>query len=121
MSNRAPRASRELTAAREKVERACALLLSPSPEALDQCAPLVEAAVAVVAACREALEPPVEPGAAAEGRRLQAQVRRAWCLLEAAAAYQNNWAKRLATLTAGYNRRGEPAAVASSSRMSLRG
>ncbi len=122
-SGLALRLTEQLAAAREKLDRACDLLLSPSPEALDQCAPLLQAAVTEVTACQAAMAGPVrpEPGAAAEGRRLQAAVRRARLLLESAAEYHRNWTRRMGAMSAGYDGRGEPAAVDRGRRLILRG
>jgi hypothetical protein len=122
MSDRA-QLSEQLAAARENLDRACELLLSPSPEALDQCAPLLEAAVTKVTACQQAVagQEWTAPGASAEGRRLQAAVRRARRLLDSAAEYHQNWARRIGALSAGYDGRGEPAEVDRGRRLILRG
>jgi hypothetical protein len=113
----------QLSAAREKLDQACALLLSPSPEALDLCTPLLQAAIAHVTACQAAIGSPAqaEPDASAEGRRLHAAVRRARCLLEAAATYHQNWARRMGAMSAGYDGRGEPALVERGRRLILQG
>lgn len=118
-----PNLTGQLAAAREKLDRACDLLLAPSPAALDQCALLLEAAVTTVAACQAVIAAPAqtEPGASAEARRLQAAVRRARCLLESAAEYHQNWARRMGTMSAGYDGRGEPAAIDRGRRLILRG
>jgi hypothetical protein len=123
MSNQAHGVTEQLAAARKETERACDLLLAPSPEALDRCASLLQAAVAQVTASKAALASPAqrEPGATAEGRRLQAAVRRARRLLEAAAEYHQNWARRIGTMSAGYDGRGEPAAVERGRRLIIRG
>jgi len=123
MSSAAPQLTGHLSDAREKLDRVCDLLLSPSPEALDQCTPLFQAAIARVTACQAAATRPAqtEPGAPAEALRLQSAVRRARCLLEAAAEYHQKWARRIATMSAGYDGRGEPAAVDQGRRLILRG
>jgi hypothetical protein len=123
MSNQALGVTGQLAAARKELERACDLLLAPSPEALDRCADLLQAAVAQVTASQAAIATPAErePGAAAEGRRLQSAVRRARRLLDAAAEYHQNWARRMGTLSAGYDSRGEPAAVERGRRLIVRG
>ena len=122
MSN-TPQFSQQLAAAREDLDRASELLLSPSPAALDQCAPLLEAAVKKVTACQRAMADPAqcEPGAFTECSRLQAAVRRARRLLDSAAEYHQNWARRIGALSAGYDGRGEPAAVERGRRLILRG
>jgi hypothetical protein len=122
MSSHAP-VTEQLAAAHEKLDRACALLLSPSPEALDQCAPLLIAAIAHVTAGQDAIARPARADAAAsaEGRRLQAAVRRARRLLESAADYHHNWARRMGAMSAGYDGRGEPAAIERGRRLIVRG
>lgn len=119
----APNLTGQLADARQELERACDLLLSPSPAALDQCASLLETAVTKVAACQAAITDlqETEPGASAEGRRLQAAVRRARRLLESAAEYHQNWTRRIGAMSAGYDGRGEPVAVTQGRRLILRG
>jgi hypothetical protein len=127
MTNPAPQPSPQVTgqlvAAREKLDGACALLLSPTPGALDRCAPLLQAAIADVTACQTAIagRARAEPEAAAEARRLQGAVRQARCLLESAAAYHHNWARRMGVMSAGYDGRGEPAVVERGRRLIVRG
>lgn len=118
-----PTLTEQLAEAREKLDCACNLLLTPSPEALDQCAPLLEAAVIKVTACQKAIsgQQQTEPAASAEGRQLQAAVRRARRLLESAAEYHQNWIRRIGAMSAGYDGRGEPAAVDRGRRLMLRG
>jgi len=123
MSNQALGVTEQLAAARKELERVCDLLLAPSPEALDQCASLLQSAVAQVTASKAAIATPAprQPGATAEGRRLHAAVRRARRLLEAANEYHQNWARRIGILSAGYDGRGEPAAVERGRRLIIRG
>ena len=116
--------SEPLAAARTEVERACHLLLSPTPEQLDQSARRLSDAVAAVTACREAARgssQPPGPSVAAEARSLQQSIGRARRLLEAAAAFHANWVQYLGALCAGYTDRGEAAAVERASRLCARG
>jgi hypothetical protein len=100
----------------------CQILLSPSPPALDRCAPLLESAVAAVSACLSQLrsskgtQDEVE-----EAQRLRLAVRHAKRLLEGAAEFHQNWIRRLGALSGGYTGRGEPAAVERCSRMQIEG
>jgi hypothetical protein len=123
MSSLAHNLTGQLADARQELERVCDLLLSPSPAALDQCSSLLKTAVAKVAACQAAVTGPhqTEPGASVEGHRLQAAVRRARRLLESAAEYHQNWTRRIGAMSAGYDARGEPAAVTQGRRLILRG
>ncbi|HUI77679.1 MAG TPA: hypothetical protein VLY24_07170 [Bryobacteraceae bacterium] len=123
MSSHAITVVEQLADAREKLDRACELLLAPSPEALDRCAPLLEAAIHRLAACRSiiAAPPRTDPGAPEEGRRLRMAVRKTRRLLESAAAYHHNWLRRAGTMSAGYDNRGEPAAIPHGRRLILRG
>ena len=124
MSSRATKFAGQLADAREKVERACELLLAPSPVALDRCAPLFELAIGQMRECRDALAvlQTAEPAACLrESRRLRLAVGRARLLLENAAEYHQNWMRRLGSLSAGYDRRGEPAAVALGRRVVVKG
>jgi hypothetical protein len=123
MSSRAARLAEQLADAREQLERACDLLLTPSPDSLDRCASLLEAAVTKVTACQAAIAGPrqTEPDASMEGRRLQAVVRRARRLLDSAAEYHQNWSRRIGAMSAGYDGRGEPVSVDRGRRLILRG
>jgi hypothetical protein len=93
---------------RSEVERACGLLASPSAEALDRCAGVLESACSDLASCR-----PWVSGAQgnlealAEARRLQEAVRRASHLLQTARDYYAKWSQAWAALTNGYTPRGE--------------
>ncbi len=107
-----------LVAGREIAERVCRLLLRPSPEALDTCTTLLDAAVERLRSVR------VEPGdmqARAEARRLGSEVGRAARLLRSAAEYHAGWNRRLGARIGGYQAGGEPAWVARPALVSVKG
>jgi hypothetical protein len=114
-----PAAVEILRAARLHVSRACDLLRSPSPTALDACAEALENAVAALLSGCPMRPPDLE--ASAEAHRLQAAVNSAVRLLQSAADYHLRWAQMLGTLTAGYTPAGEAAAVAHPRRICLSG
>jgi hypothetical protein len=104
------------------VSDVCQILLSPSPAALDRCAPLLETAVAEVSAClHEMRKSKGTQNEVDEARRLRMAVYYAKRLLEGAAEFHQNWIRRLGALSGGYTGRGEPAAVARGSRMQVEG
>ena len=109
----------KLRSARTNLWHACELLLSPTPEVLDQCSALL-----VTTARNVAISWP-EPGgnqsALQEARQLQAAVRHARVLLDSAFAFRQAWGRRLGAMTAGYTARGEPARVDPSFRLTVRG
>ncbi len=108
--------------ARAAVDRACHLLLTPNPQHLDDCAALLQAAIAEVKPLRTTGKPAADcPGAFAEACLLQASIGRAWKMLESAAAFHANWVRYLGMLCSGYTVEGEPAAVDRGSRLLARG
>jgi hypothetical protein len=92
-----------LLAVRSEVERACGLLVSPSAEALDRCAGVLESACSDLETCRSWVRGAQgNPEALAEARRLHEAVRRASHLLEIARDYYAKWSRAFAALTNGY-------------------
>lgn len=97
-----------LLTARSEVERAVGLLASPSFEALDRCAGVLESARSDLGSCL-----PLVSGsqgnaeALAEAYRLQESVRRASHLLQTARDYFAKWSQTWAGLTTGYTPTGE--------------
>jgi len=102
-----------LRAVRSEVERACDLLVSPSAEALDRCAGVLESACSDLEACRPWVRGAQgNPEAVAEAHRLHQAVRRAAHLLLIARDYYAKWSHAWAALTSGYTPSGEaPAPV----------
>ena len=112
----------QLASARAGVSDVCQILLSPSPAALDRCAPLLETAASEVSACLPELRSSKGTQEEVdEAQRLRLAVRHAQRLLEGAAEFHQNWIRRLGALSGGYTGRGEPAAVARGSRMQIEG
>ncbi len=110
---------KQLSQARAEVTQAVEALLSPTPQALDRCALLLQAAIKNVTA-----SPSVSgetQGALEEARQLQRAVRRARMLLDAAFEFHRQWNRRLGALSGGYTPEGEPAAVKPGFRLVLRG
>ena len=78
------------------MERACAALLSPGADSLDDCSGVLAGAAQTLAALRPSLhDARGDPEALAEAWRLQRTVRRASALLESAAAYHAGWTELL--------------------------
>jgi hypothetical protein len=112
----------QLLAARSEVDRACALLVSPSPEALDRCSRVLETAGSRLEEWRPRLREGIgNPAALEQARRLQAAVRRAGRLLEGASSFHLNWSRWLGAVSAGYTERGDPAPVPRGNRILVRG
>ena len=112
--------SQQLASARAGVSDVCRILISPSPAALDRCAPLLETAAAEVSACLPELRNSKGTQAEVdEAQQLRQAVRHAKRLLEGAARFHENWIRRLGALNGGYTGRGEPAAVERGSRMQI--
>lgn len=97
---------------RTEVERACTLLIDPSPQNLGQCSMLLSSALS-----RLSQNPPSRQEALA----LHVSIRKASRLLGTAANFYEGWQAVLGTLAQdGYTPAGEPAA-ASLRRVSFRG
>lgn len=111
-----------LTAARSKVISVCNGLLSPSPEALDGCASLLESAAGELEDCLRSLEraakgcPELE-----QARGLRTDLRRARHLLQSASNYYSGWQRLLGAMSGGYTACGNPAQLALPARVCLQG
>ena len=110
-------ANERLAAARTTVDRVCQLLLSPTPDELDRCSGLLEAALSQLAACRSpaspalVLDPALSEEVLDQARLLKTSIGRASRLLESAAAFYTNWIRCLGALCAGYTPQGQPATL----------
>jgi hypothetical protein len=109
----------KLRRARFDVRRACEMLVSPTPQILDQCFVLLETTTRELAGCRP--EPVGNQSALQEALQLHDVVRHAKTLLDRAFAFHQAWAQRLGAMTAGYTPHGEPAPVAGGSRLAVQG
>src|SRR3954470_24776649 len=115
-------AAEQLRDSNAQVERACALLMAPAPEALDDCSGVLEAAAQQLQALRPALhDARGDPETLAEAWRLQRNVRRAGVLLANASAYHTRWNELVGVQTAGYRPGGGAAESPRTGRVSLRG
>ena len=112
-------AAERLAAARAQVDRACHLLLSPTPQALDRCAQLLASALSELTACQGDSAPASR--ARTEAQRLHRSIGHTRRLLEGAAAFHQNWIRWLGALCAGYTRHGEPASLERVSRLVTEG
>jgi hypothetical protein len=109
----------QLVTTRSDVDRACELLVSPSPGSLDRCSRVLEAAVHRLAESHP--QPGAPKAVLGEAYRLRAAVRRAASLLEGANGFHLNWSRLRDAMTGGYTGRGDPAPVPRGSRISIRG
>ena len=108
--------------ARADVERVCTLLISPTPEVLDQCPNWLQRAGEALANLRPGLGPAKgNPQALAEAQQLHAAVGRARRLLDNAADYHRRWNQIMGTMSAGYLPGGDAAPVYRPGRVCLRG
>ena len=121
-------ASERLAAAGAAVDHVCQLLLSPTPEQMEQCTRLLETAVAEVTAGRMAAVAPAS-GAAhpssshleTQGQLLKSSIGGARRLLESANSFYANWIRCLGALCAGYTEQGRAAAIQRGGRLLARG
>jgi hypothetical protein len=115
-------AMEQLVTARSDVDRACELLVSPSPGSLDRCSRVLEAAVQRLAESQTQLRRGIgDPSVVGEAYSLRADVRRAASLLEGANKFHLNWCRLRDAMTGGYTGRGDPSPVPRGSRISIRG
>lgn len=113
--------SEQLQTTRSHLDEVCAMLTAPTPEALDQCSVLLEAAGRQLTdwqprLCRNSGDAP----ALEEARRLRTSLLRAGRLLEGAWSFHTNWIRLRGAMSGGYTERGEPSLVNHGSRISLR-
>jgi hypothetical protein len=102
-----------LLVVRSEVERACVLLGSPTADALDRCANVLESACSDLVNCRPWVSGAQgNSEALAEAHRLQEAVRRAARLLQTGQEYFAKWSQAWEALTSGYTPRGEAPAPA---------
>jgi hypothetical protein len=114
--------SEQLQTTRSHLDRVCAMLTAPSPEALDQCSALLEVAGRQLTEWQPRLrQSSGDAPAFEEARRLRTSLLRAGRLLEGASSFHNNWMRLRGAISGGYTERGEPALVDHGSRIFLRG
>jgi len=111
----------QLQTTRSHLDRVCAMLTTPTPEALDQCSAMLEAAGRQLTDWQSRLRPSSgDAPALEEARRLRASLLRAGRLLEGASSFHNNWMRLRGAMSGGYTERGEPSLVNHGSRISVR-
>jgi hypothetical protein len=110
-----------LALARAEVNRACNLLIAPTPEALIGVEDALERAVSALrdfrSACREVQ---AGPGDHVIVRALRAEVLRASRLLQNLAGFYRGWDRILGAMSGGYTASGNPAPVARRGRLCCR-
>jgi uncharacterized membrane protein YccC len=112
----------QLAAARLEIDRAGGLLTAPSPEALDRCSAVLEAAGRQLTEWQPKLAAESgNPEALAEAWRLRRSFRRTERLLQSAGDFHQNWSHLRGAMTGGYTRSGDPAAVLHGHRISVHG
>jgi hypothetical protein len=124
-------ASERLAAARSAVDRACQLLLSPTPQQMDACSQLIQAAISDLSESPNLevpslpagpqIRPASHPDELHQARLLKASIGRAARLLESAAAFHAGWIRCLGALCAGYTGQGQPAALDRGAHLLARG
>jgi hypothetical protein len=102
----------QFAATRGQLDSACALLLSPTPDALDRCSALLESATRQMEDCQARIgEAQGDAAAIEEAWRVRRSFERAGKLMENAARFHDNWMQLRGSITGGYTNRGEPAPV----------
>ena len=113
--------SEQLQTTRSHLDEVCAMLTAPTPEALDQCSVLLEAAGRQLTDWQPRLrQNSGDAPAFEEALRLRTSLLRAGRLLEGASSFHDNWIRLRGAMSGGYTQRGEPSLVNHGSRISLR-
>jgi hypothetical protein len=100
----------QLMAARQELDRACDLLTKPSPQAMDACTAVLEAAGRQLAEWQPSFSQQAgNPVALEEAWRLKRSVTRAGRLLKGAGDFHLNWLRLRGAMTGGYTETGESA------------
>jgi hypothetical protein len=117
----APAAER-LAMARSDVNRACNLLISPTPEALQTCHEALQSAVAAMRQYRDqSMQSRGDIAANADVRALRSEIHRAGRLLQNLQNFSRGWERILGTMSGGYTAVGDPAPVFRVARLNCRG
>jgi len=112
----------QLMAARQQLDFACELLVKPSPEAVDNCSSVLEAAGHSLAECQPGLNAQAGNATALEAAwRLRRSFVRTTRLLHSAADFHLNWMQLRGAMTGGYTGSGESAPLLHGNRISLHG
>jgi len=112
----------QLMSARQQLDYASTLLMKPTPEALDSCSTVLEAAGRQLSEWRPAFSQQAgDPSALEEAWRLRRSFVRTARLLQGAADFHLNWIRLRGSMTGGYTQTGESAPVIHGPRISLQG
>jgi hypothetical protein len=110
--------------ARAGIREVRRVLVAPTPETLARCQPYLAESIARLKELEEAVHSGQARGMkklCAELSELRKDLRQVGALLNQASAFHLGWARLFAAMTAGYNRRGEPACREPIRRISIRG
>ena len=112
----------QLMSARQQLDCACDLLTKPSPEALDRCSSVLEAARRQLAEWQPTFSQQAGNAAALEEAwQLRRSFVRTSRLLQGAGDFHLNWLRLRGAITGGYTKTGESAPIMHGNRISLRG
>ena len=111
-----------LAKAQAEIAQVRQLLLSPSPDALDQCTPFLQAAIAEVNSHRlELLKRAPDQRELNQALQLRESTRHVRALLEGAARFHQNWIRRRDAMLCGYAPDGKPAASGTRGLLAIEG
>lgn len=112
----------QLAIARAEVNRACGLLVAPTPEALLNCQQALTSAVSALMEFRDQCrQTPTASSASLAMRAFRNEIHRAGRLLQNLANFYRGWERILGTRSGGYTASGDPAPVARVGRLSCQG
>jgi hypothetical protein len=112
----------QLMSARQQLDFACQLLAKPSPEALDSCSAVLDAAGHQLAEWQPTFSQQAGDAAALEEAwKLRRSFVRTAKLLQNAGDFHRNWLRLRGAMTGGYTGTGESAPLAHGSRISVHG
>jgi hypothetical protein len=112
----------QLMSARQQLDFASRLLAKPSPEALESCSSVLEAAGRQLAEWQPTFSQQAGDAAALEEAwRLRRSFVRTARLLQGVGDFHLNWLQLRGAMTGGYTKTGEPAPLIHGSRISLHG
>lgn len=112
----------QMMSARHQLDLACGLLAKPSPEAMDSCSSVLEAAGRQLAEPQLSLfQQAGDAAALEEAWRLRRSFVRAARLLQGAGDFHLNWLQIRGSMTGGYTETGESSPLMHSNRISLHG
>jgi hypothetical protein len=112
----------QLVSARQQLDFASNLLAKPSPEALESCSSVLEAAGRQLAEWQPAFAGQAgDADALEEAWRLRRSFARTSRLLQGAGDFHRNWLQLRGAITGGYTETGESAPLMHANRISLHG